>query len=218
MSIRTVGVFGELVLREAPDGHHEIVSNGVFLMDTRDGRSERGLVDEALAVADGDQLHVLVAGLGVGFTLGAALASDRVGRVTVVELEPSVVELVRSATGERTGADLDDPRVTLVVGDVVEVLTSAGGDGAEVDTVDVLCLDVDNGPGWTLGEDNDRLYTDEGIALAADVLAPGGVLSVWSASEDALYAARLRQRFARVATHRWEVPRGAPDIVWVATG
>lgn len=208
---RRPGAFGELVLRAASDGHHEIISNGVFLMDTRDGRSERGLVDLAVAGVDGDRLHVVIGGLGVGFSLGAALASRRVGRVTVVEVEPAVVDLVADTTGGRTGADLRDPRVELVLGDLHGVLA-----GRSLAPADVLCLDVDNGPGWVVGEDNQRLYDDAGVALLADALAPGGVLSVWSAHDDEAFAARLRGRFSSVTTHTWSVPRGDPDVVWLA--
>lgn len=213
--MRTAGAFGELVLRTADDGHHEVISNGTFLMDTRDGRSERGLASEALAVAraDGPPLHVLVAGLGVGFTLGAALASPRVDRVTVVEVEPRVVELVRHTTGVRTGGDVTDDRVAVVVGDLHAVLRAGA-----LPAVDVLCLDVDNGPGWTVGDGNARLYDDEGVALLASALAPHGVLAVWSAHHDQRFAARLATRFEHVRTRTWSVPRGEPDVVWVATG
>lgn len=206
------GAFGELVLRQAPDGHHEVVSNGVFLMDTRDGRSERGLVEHGIDAAGADGLHVLVAGLGVGFSLGAALASSRVARATVVEVEPAVVALVREATGARTGADLDDPRVELVVGDLHDVLRRG-----DVPPVDVLCLDVDNGPGWTVGRANARLYDEAGLVLLAGALGPGGVLAVWSAHDDPAFVARLRSLFVRVTTHAWDVARGEPDVVWVAT-
>lgn len=206
------GAFGELVLREAADGHLEVISDGMFLMDTRDGRSERALVTRALA-ATGDRrgLHVLLGGLGVGFSLGAALSSDRVDRVTVVEIEPAVVELVRHATADRTRADLDDPRVELVVADLVEMLG-----GGVLPVADVICLDVDNGPGWTLGPGNDTLYEASGLDLLLGRLRPGGVLSVWSAQDAPAFVELLRERTVEVETHSFEVPRGDPDIVWVA--
>lgn len=206
---RGAGAFGELVLREADDGHVEVISNGMFLMDTRDGRSERGLVDRAVASHHGSGLHVLVGGLGVGFSVAAALASEAVARVTVVEIEPAVVELVRRVTGPRLGADLE--LVEVVVGDLHEVLAGGG-----LPPVDVCCLDVDNGPGWTLGAGNDRLYTDAGVDLLVDALAPDGVLAVWSAHDAPAFDQLLRRRFPRVAVHTWDVSRGEPDRVWVA--
>ena len=100
---------GELVLRR--DGeHHEIVSNGVFLMDTRDGRSERELVRAAVP---GPGARVLIGGLGVGFSLAEALALGAAA-VTVVEIEPAVVRWNRT----HLGGHLDDPRVTVVVEDL----------------------------------------------------------------------------------------------------
>lgn len=206
------GAFGELVVRVADDGHQEVVSNGMFLMDTRDGRSERGLVTHALAaIGDAQDLHLLIGGLGVGFSLGAALASERVARVTVVEIEPAVVDLVRRATGPRTGADLDDPRVTVVVGDLAALLQHDG-----LPVVDVLCLDIDNGPGWTLGPGNDLLYGATGIERLLDRLRPDGVLSVWSAHDAPAFVELLARRAAGVETHSFEVARGEPDLVWVA--
>lgn len=184
----------------------------MFLIDTRDGRSERGLVTAALDVVDGGDLHVLVGGLGVGFSLGAALASPLVGHVTVVEVERAVVELVREVTGARTGADLDDPRVEVVVGDLRDVLAETAAA-----SVDVLCLDVDNGPTWTLGEGNRHLYTGAGLDLLAGVLRPGGALAIWSSHDAPAFRERLAARFGEVATHTWAVPRGEPDRVWVVS-
>lgn len=203
---RGPGHHGELVLRVAADGHHEVVSDGMFLMDTRDGRSERGLVELGLAAATAHD-RVLVGGLGVGWSLGAALRAE-VARVEVAELEPAVVELVRRATGTRTGADLDDPRVVLHLDDVAAVLADDEG-------WDAICLDVDNGPDWTLGPDNDRLYEDAGIARAVAHLRPGGALAVWGARPVPWFTARLRAHLDAVEVHRWSVPRGEPDVVWV---
>src|SRR4051794_36515884 len=81
---RVVTDRGELVLRHDGD-NYEVVSNGVFLMDTRDGRSERLLVTAAFETADRVD-RVLIGGLGVGFSLAAAVADERVRSVTVVEV------------------------------------------------------------------------------------------------------------------------------------
>jgi spermidine synthase len=192
---------GELVLRR--DGeHHEIVSNGMFLMDTRDGRSERELVRAAVR---GSGTTVLIGGLGVGFSLAEALALD-VAAVTVVEIEPAVVRWNR----EHLGTDLDDPRVRLVVDDLAAFLA------AGTERYDAICLDVDNGPEWTVTVDNAALYGEAGLSIVDRRLAPGGILAVWSAGAAPAFEGRLRARYAEVRTTEIPVRRGEPDIVWTA--
>ena len=192
---------GELVLRR--DGaHHEIVSNGTFLMDTRDGRSERELVRAAAGPGD----RVLIGGLGVGFSLAEALAVGAAA-VTVVEIEPAVVRWNREHFGT---AALDDPRVTVAVADLAGFLARPG-------EYDAICLDVDNGPDWTVTPGNAALYGDAGLARLDARLAPGGTLAVWSANASPAFEARLRARFGQVRLIELPVPRGGPDVVYAAS-
>ncbi len=114
---RARGRQGELVLRAVGD-HYEIISNGVFLMDTRNGESERQLVRLALRDRPG-RLRLLIGGLGVGFSLAEALRSPQVERVTVVEIEPEVVEWSRTYLASFSGGALSDPRVEVVNDDLV---------------------------------------------------------------------------------------------------
>jgi spermidine synthase len=203
---RVQGVNGELVLRRRGD-RHEIVANGVFLMDTSDGRSERLLVTAA-AERMPARGRLLLGGLGVGFSLAAALADPRVREVHVVEVEPAVVRWNRGPLAARHGDALADPRVRVHVADVAAVLAAA--EDAEFDAV---CLDVDNGPDWVVVPENARLYTPPGVAAALRVLAPGGVLAVWSASRADALAAHLRERLDDVEVLEVPVPRGEPDVV-----
>jgi spermidine synthase len=192
---------GELVLRR--DGeHHEIVSNGMFLMDTRNGSSERALVRAAVR---GPGARVLIGGLGVGFSLAEALALDPAA-VTVVEIEPAVVRWNRSHL--RTAA-LDDPRVRVVVADLAAFLTGAGA-------YDAICLDVDNGPEWTVTVDNTSLYGESGLSAVDRRLAPGGTLAVWSANRAPAFEARLRARYPEVGVVEIPAARGEPDVVYTA--
>lgn len=198
---------GELVLRR--DGEHfEVIANGVFLMDTRDGRSERLLVTAALERAAARRPRVLVCGLGVGFSLDEALSDPRVAGVIVVEREPEVMAWNRSHLGG--GARLDDPRTRLVVADLGGWLA----DGAP--EFDVLCLDIDNGPDWTVTAGNAELYGGPGLALLSSRIAPGGVLAVWSAAQSRPFEARLRDRFDEVAVLTVDVDRGEPDAIYLA--
>jgi spermidine synthase len=218
---RQPGRAGELVLREN-DGHHELISNGVFLMDTRDGRSERELVRRALGATDGHGgqsagKHVLIAGLGVGFSLVEALSATtpdgdvEVARVVVLEWEPAVVAWHRSILGPRTGGAVHDPRVRCRIEDIVAWLRRPA-----TDVFDAVCLDVDNGPDWTVAPGNAWLYSDEGLAALHDRIDPGGALTVWASDRSAAFEQRLGHRFGAVRTFAVPVARGAPDIIYLA--
>jgi spermidine synthase len=206
---RRAGENGELVLRG--DGRHfEIISNGTFLMDTRAGESERLLVRAALDRL-GRPADILIGGLGVGFSLAEALRSPRTRTVTVVEREPAVIGWHATHLRAFSGGALDDPRVRVEHADLIGRL------GAAADAYDVVCLDIDNGPEWTVTEGNAALYGPAGLDLLAGRLRPGGVLAVWSAGAAPAFEARLRERFAGVSALPVPVPRGEPDVVYLAT-
>ena len=106
----------------------------------------------------------------------------------------------------------EDPRTRVVNADLTAWLV----DGA--DHFDAICLDIDNGPDWTVAAGNAVLYTDEGLSLLRRRLVPGGVLAVWSAMAAPAFEAALRQHFISVQVHLVEVPRGDPDHVYVGVG
>lgn len=198
---------GELVLRRV-GRDLEVISNGTFLMDTRDGRSERLLVEAALHRHRAPR-DVLIGGLGVGFSVVAALADRRVARVTVVEIEQTVVDWHATHLAAFSEGLLLDARVTVVVADISTHLA------AHASTYDVVCLDVDNGPDWTVTDHNTALYDVAGTGLVVGSLRPQGVLSVWSASPSPPYEQRLRTQLDDLTV--LEVPRGrsGPDVVYV---
>jgi spermidine synthase len=198
---------GELVLRRRA-GVLELISNGTFLMDTSGGASERAL---AVLAHDGMPAgaRVVLGGLGFGFTLAAALEFD-VAEVIVVEIETEVVAWNRQ-WWPPTRAALDDPRVRVVTDDVAHFLATATG------TFDVVLLDVDNGPDWTVTDDNAALYGDTAVRRLARLLStPGGRLGVWSANSSRAFEAQLQRHFAHVTTHDIPVARGNPDVIFVA--
>ncbi|WP_215448976.1 spermidine synthase [Streptomyces sp. ATCC 21386] len=209
---RHEGPYGEVVLRR----HGEllqIIANGCFLMDTSDGRSERLLVDAAFAaMTDRSRPSVLIGGLGVGFSLAHAAADPRWGPITVVEREPSVIAWHRSGPlSEVSAGALADPRTEIVEADLVKYLDETSA------TFDALCLDIDNGPDWTVSESNDSLYSPNGLASCARVLRPGGVLAVWSARPSAEFEETLGNAgFQQVRTEEIPVARGVPDVVHLA--
>jgi spermidine synthase len=198
---------GELVLRRAGE-HFEVIANGTFLMDTRDGRSERALVREA--VPAGEDMRVLLGGLGVGFSLDEALGRPGVTEVVVVELEPAVVEWARSRLRGRLRHGLDDRRVRLVVADLRDALVTLDGQ------FDAICLDIDNGPGWLVHPANADVYADAGLDRLGRLLRPWGRLTVWAAAADAAFEARLRRHFQAVQAMAIPVSRGPDDVVYVA--
>lgn len=205
---RAAGENGELVLRG--DGRHfEIISNGTFLMDTRAGASERLLVTAALDRL-GRPADILIGGLGVGFTLAEALRRPGVRTVTVIEREPAVIGWHATHLRRFSGGALGDPRVRVERADLLEWLRA--GEPA----YDVICLDIDNGPEWTVTEANAALYDARGLERLASRLRPGGVLAVWSAGAAPAFEARLGSRFADVAALPVQVARGEPDMVYLA--
>jgi spermidine synthase len=187
----------------------------IELMNSRLSGSE-----EALATLAADRLHgrkapeILIGGLGMGFTLRAALASfGPDARIVVSELVPAVVAWARGHMAELFAGCLDDSRVTIKVEDVAAILRRARA------AYDVILLDVDNGPDGLTAAANDGLYGPRGIAEALSALRPGGVLSVWSAYRDAAFAARLRTagfmvEEKTVRAHRGK--KGAKHLIWLA--
>ncbi len=211
---RREGPYGEVVLRRR-DEHYEIIANGTFLMDTSDGRSERLLIDAALAALPEQSragASVLVGGLGVGFSLAHAAAEPRWGRIAVAEREEAIIDWHRQGPlASISGRALADPRTVILHTDLVEYLRTSS------DTYDALCLDIDNGPDWTVTEDNESLYSAEGLATCAARLNPGGVLAVWSAQPSGDFEESLRNAgFSAVRTEEIPVARGVPDAVHLA--
>ncbi|MCX5601528.1 spermidine synthase [Streptomyces phaeochromogenes] len=211
---RREGPYGEVVLRRH-GGLLQIIANGCFLMDTSDGRSERRLVEAALGALDGRPgPDVLIGGLGVGFSLAHAADEPRWGRIAVVERERAIIDWHRSGPLAALSAPaLADPRTEIIPADLVAYVNETS------DTYDALCLDIDNGPEWTVTEGNENLYSAAGLAACARVLRPGGVLAVWSAQPSPDFARTLGNAgFRQVRTEEIPVARGVPDVVHLAVG
>jgi spermidine synthase len=185
---------GRLVLRRyrssTGETGYEISLDGSFLMASHGSHSERamaGLAHRLLPPPYRD-LQVLVGGLGAGHTLRAVLDLPGIARVDVAEIGAKVTGWNRRYFAEANGDAVDDPRVAVHVGDVLDLVRG------RPDRYHLVLLDVDNGPGWLASPANSRLYQARGLSACAASLRPGGVLAIWSpdrnlALESALTAA-----------------------------
>ena len=130
---------------------------------------------------------------------------------TVAELVPAVVAWARGPMADLHAGSLDDPRVTIVEGDVAAVIRKARAG------YDAILLDVDNGPDGLSRAENDGLYGFSGLAAAKAALRPGGVLSVWSSAPDDGFTRRMKQAgFSTEAkTVRARKGGGARHTIWL---
>jgi len=190
------------------------VDNAGDLMNSRQHHSEDILAELACTPVAGRKCpHLLVGGLGMGFTLAAALAhSGPDARITVSELMPAVVRWNREYLGILTGNPLDDERVTVLEQDVGQLMQEHKND------FDAIMLDVDNGPDAFTRDDNDSLYGLRGLNNAYTALKPGGVLTVWSAFPDERFTQRMMKigfdvEQRRVRAHKNQA--GNRHTIWI---
>ncbi len=192
-----------------------IMLGRIELMNSRMSGSEEALAAltcERLAARPAPRL--LIGGLGMGFTLRAALAqTGKDAALVVAELVPAVVAWARGPLAPLFGDSLADPRVTVVEDDVGALIRSAR------DEHDAILLDVDNGPDALTRKANDWLYAAKGLEAARSALRPGGILAIWSAYPDRDFAERLRRAGFAVeeVKVRARQGRGAHHIIWLAT-
>ena len=185
------------------------------LMNSRMHASEDALATlTCTKIADRKEPHVLIGGLGMGFTLAAALKSlgDN-AKVTVAELVPEVVEWNHGPLGGITDYPIKDPRTIVHVGDVAEVLKS------NTNAFDAILLDVDNGPEGHTRKENGWIYSDQGLKAAKSALKPQGILAYWSAGADSFFTNKLRKagfEVKPVTVHAHTNGKGAKHVIWLA--
>lgn len=185
------------------------------LMGSRVRASEQALAHLACERLTNKQAQVLIGGLGMGFTLGAALSTlGPRAHVTVAELVPQVVAWAKSTLSHIFAGSLADPRVSIEIADVHDVIVRAPG------RFDAIVLDVDNGPDGLVQLANERLYCNWGLASSYAALRPGGVLAIWSAYPDQDFVDRLNR--AGFGVEEIIIPTDAYEeavqhIIWLAS-
>lgn len=183
---RTATGAGDEILWRRRGTIHEIRFNGIELMSSLTWESEAVLAEHGLRRHGRGAGRVLIGGLGMGFTLRAVL--DRLeadARVTVCELIPAIADWNRGDLGGLAGHPLRDPRVDLRLMDVMDLLAASPG------SFDLILMDTDNGPDFTVRADNARLYAPTGLEAVRHALRPGGLAAFWSADISAPFEARL---------------------------
>ena len=174
------------------------------LMNTRKHCSELALAELGCAhIQDKENARVLVGGLGMGFTLAAALkATSKSSQVVVAELVPEVIEWNKGPLGECAGRPLDDDRVQVHLGDVAELFKTRQA------TFDAVLLDVDNGPEGFTQADNNNLYSMISLQAIRETLRAAGVLAIWSAWHDPKFTTQLKKAGFKVETKTVRAHKG----------
>ncbi|WP_213775874.1 spermidine synthase [Bradyrhizobium sp. dw_78] len=185
------------------------------LMNSRLSGSEEALATLACKrIESVRRPHMLIGGLGMGFTLRAALAVlGTEARVTVAELVPAVIAWARGPMAELFGDSLSDPRTDIREADVADVIRSSPS------AYDAILLDVDNGPEALIRKANDALYDLGGLQAIRRALRPGGVLAVWSSDPNAAFTKRLRAadfEVNEVGVRATSKRSGARHVIWFA--
>ncbi len=195
--------------------HFSIRFEGDELMGNQDRHSEEALATLTCERLGNREGAMLIGGLGMGFTLGAALAAfPPEASITVAELVPKVLSWAQGPLSHIFGDHLADPRVTIEITDVHDLIVRSPG------RFDAIMLDVDNGPDGLIQLANDRLYCNWGLRAAFAALRPGGILAVWSAYRDAAFVERLAR--AGFAVDEVNIPASDYDeddhyTIWFGT-
>jgi spermidine synthase len=207
---------GTLKLMRRGEAEFSITLGHNELMNSRLKGSEEALARLAIArIGQKARPRLLIGGLGMGFTLRAALAAlPAEAEIVVAELIPSVIAWARGPLAPIFAGSLDDPRLSLHEADVSTLIRVGRG------SYDAILLDVDNGPDGLMVAANDRLYDLTGLGHAKAALRTGGVLAVWSAGPDRTFTQRLRQagfQAEEMTVRAHAGGGGAKHVIWLAT-
>jgi spermidine synthase len=207
---------GEVVLRRRSDPEAtapdvlELRVNGVFVMDSLETTAETALASAALAHV-ASPTTVLVGGLGLGFTAREVLSDSRVEQVVVAEIEDALVGWFRDGTVPHGPAFLADQRVRVAVADVRQVV-----DETPPESLDLVLLDVDNGPDFLVFDANATIYESPFLERVRVALRPGGAVAIWSSTESPRLVDTMTSAFGGCASEAHRVTlQGREDMYWL---
>ena len=191
---------GELQLQQRPGSDdqsrpvYEIIYNGVFLMASYNELSEKRLAFLAIEplASERREIRVLIGGLGIGYTLRAALDCERVQVVDVVEIEKDIIKWARSFFRELNGYACSDMRVNLIEMDLWDYILETEK------SYDAIIFDIDNGPTWLSLANNRRLYEKSSLHRIKERLRDNGVFAVWASQKCSAFQQRLEDVFGRI--------------------
>ena len=217
---RCSGVAGEIQLQKRGD-EYEIIYNGLFLMATYNGTSEKEAVARAIEVVrlkSDEPIRVLMGGLGVGFSLRKALDYQVVCEVVISELEPVIIKWNQNYFGEINGCALGDQRVTVVNKDFRDVLKEEAKkvEYKRKQGFHVIMVDTDNGSSWLSLPANSFFYEPEGLELIKRTLNPAGAAGFWCASREKAFEDCLKKMFSEVSFHTVVEKTGQEGCYYIA--
>jgi len=192
---------------------YEIIFNGVFLMASYNELSAKAVATLAIEplASERQDMRVLIGGLGIGYTLQAALECGGIRAVDVVEIDKHIINWAKSFFTELNGNATSDSRVHLIQADIVDYIQKTDK------TYDVIILDVDNGPTMLAMESNQNLYEEPMLSRMKNILTDGGVLTVWAEKESPPFRKRLGEIFGQseVITVQEMDMRGCPTDYFI---
>jgi len=205
--------WGEIQLQRRGEAVYEVIYNGVFLIASYNGPSEKTLAKialECLTPKVGGH-RILIGGLGMGFTLQEVLTFPSVSRAVVVEIEEAIIDWNRTFLFNLNGGALNDPRTVLVHADLYPFFYETR------ERFDAVLMDVDNGPNWLVLERNKRIYGKKTLRKIREILTPDGILATWSAQRDERYLRQMGSVFPQTEETSVEetVPKKGEPFIYM---
>ncbi|MDW7739676.1 MAG: spermine/spermidine synthase [Bacillota bacterium] len=217
---RINGRAGELQLQRRGD-EFEVIYNGVFLMATYNGLSEKAAVSDALKIITNNHaepIRVLMGGLGVGYSLQEALSWEQVEKVVVAEIEPAVIRWSRDIFGRYNNHALEDIRCEMFCGDFREFLENEQTLNPDdpFGRWDLIMVDTDNGNSWLSLPGNAFFYGPDGLDLMRSCLVPGGITCFWCSRREETFESVLGEKFSEISFHRVMEKTGQEGCYYMA--